>query len=168
MVVIASERKSPRYTAGSGNGIGAVTGNKGIMNGFRRLSKAGYAALSAKVCHIAASSGKYFMGVGLVSHIKYHLVGRGVKDPVHGKSELHCAEIGGKVTAVFIHRIQYASAYLPAEFFAFRIAEFFQILRQIKFFKHCITFIHSKSLDPYVFPAEGGEDILIQCFLKCS
>jgi len=76
-----------------------VSGAKGVVNTFFATRKTGDAAFLPQLGHARLTPGQDFMPIGLMAHIPYQSIFRGVKYIVQRNGQLDRAQVRRKVTA---------------------------------------------------------------------
>ena len=87
-----------------------MTHTKGIKLTFRAFGKSGQTAFLTHSRQLFPASGKYFMGIGLMTHIPHQSVMGGIKYIMQGNGELNHAQASTKMAAAYAHGIQHKSA----------------------------------------------------------
>ena len=75
-----------------------MAGVKSIIGAFTDLGKTRQTISLTKMGKALPSSRENFMYIGLMSHIKYQLIFREIKNPVKGNGQLHDTQVRSQVS----------------------------------------------------------------------
>ena len=79
--------------------VGGVPGNECVVYALIWLRESGNAAVLPQGRHLLPASGEHLVQITLVSHIKDQSVPAGIKHPMDGHGELHCAQVGCQMSS---------------------------------------------------------------------
>ena len=104
---------------------------KGVVFGFFALGKAGQAVFHAHGVHARTPARQDFMRVGLVAHVPYQAVVRGVEHIVQRHGQLDAAQVGSEVATGLADRLHQKLAQLARQLRQLAAVEPAQVGRQV-------------------------------------
>ena len=105
----------------------AVSRIKSVVRAFFPLGKTADTAVGPQRVKAIPSARNQFVGIGLVAHIPYDLVFRGIKYVVQGDGQLHNAQTGRQMAPRLRHGLHNFLPDFSSERFQFLQVQFFEI-----------------------------------------
>ena len=103
---------------------------------FLRLRETAYTALASQGGKFVFASGKYFVGICLMTHIPHYSVPRNIKNLVQSKRKLNCSKVRRQMSALTGNVPYEKLSDFTGKTFQFCNIQFFQIFRRAYFIQN--------------------------------
>ena len=127
----------------------AMSGNKGIMHAFVGVREAGNSIQLPQMSKLLPASGKQFVGVALMPHIKYDLILGGFQHTVQCNGQFYSAKIRGQMPTGLGDIFQHKMPYLRTKLFHLLCIQLFKIAGLIDFVQQQRFHIHTSFMRLY-------------------